>query len=102
MADAAVATPASTGGQGTATPGATGTPANTNVGTSTFYDSVADAGVKEWIGTKGFQNWESVAKSAHSLEKMIGAPADEVVRIPRSATPEQIRAVLSKIGLPDT
>lgn len=106
MAEAAVAsgdtgqgnTPAA-GGQGNTpaggnTPGVTGTP--------TFYDNFQDAGLKEWAGKKGWTNVESLAKSAHSLEQFVGAPHDEVVRIGKNATPEQVRQVLGRLGLPDT
>lgn len=114
MADAATATAPATGGQGgtqTGTPASgqgAGTQSTTTTATTTtaantnFYDSFQDAGLKEWAGKKGWTNIESLAKSAHSLEQMIGAPADEVIRLPKNADPTAVRGILSRLGMPDT
>ena len=114
MADAATAAAPANGGQGAATTasansgqGGSTQASNTNTATTAaatapFYDGFTDAGLKEWAGKKGWSNVESLAKSAHSLEQMIGAPADEVIRLPKNATPDQTRSVLQRLGLPES
>ena len=87
------------GGQGNA-PAPAPNPAPAPSGA--FYDSFTDAGLKDWSAKKGWSNVESLAKSAHSLEQMIGAPADEVVRLPKNADPATVRGILSRLGMPDT
>ncbi len=51
---------------------------------------------------RGWKDANSVLKSAMNLEKMIGAPAEEVVRVPANADEETLRSVYSKLGMPDT
>lgn len=63
---------------------------------------IKDEGLREWVEGKGWQDAEGLARSAYNLEKLKGAPAEELVRIPSDATPEQAREVLQRLGLPDS
>ncbi len=69
--------------------------------TPTITDSIQDAELKTWAEGKGWANTESVVKSAFNLEKMVGAPADEIFRIPTNADDTTVRGVLTKLGLPE-
>lgn len=95
----ATTTPAATPQPGPAptdtAPAPTSTPAPTS-----FVDSIQDAGLKAWATNKGWKDTESALRSAHQLEKMVGAPADEVLRLPKNADEKTIKAVFSKLGKP--
>ena len=45
---------------------------------------------------------QSALQSHIHLERMVGAPADEIVRVPRDASPEQMREVFTRLGMPET
>lgn len=63
-------------------------------------DLVQDAQLKEWVEAKGFQDVDTALKSHRNLEKFVGAPADEILRLPKDAGPDQQREVLQRLGLP--
>jgi len=67
-----------------------------------FHETFQDVSLKEWVQTKGWQNPEAVAQSAFNLEKMVGAPAEELVRVPKDGGPEATRQVLAKLGMPES
>jgi len=57
---------------------------------------------KEWIGTKGFKDPLSALQSAHNAEKLIGAPADQILRLP--SKPEDAEGwgkVHARLGRPE-
>lgn len=64
-------------------------------------DMVQDAQLKEWVEAKGFQDVDTALKSHHNLEKFVGVPADELLRLPKDAGPEQQREVFQRLGMPD-
>lgn len=64
--------------------------------------NIQDESLRSWASNKGWQDVTSAVKSAHELEKMIGAPADEVVRIPQNADEQAMANVMSKLGMPDS
>jgi len=68
---------------------------------ASLVDSIQDAELKTWAEGKGWTNPEAVVKSAFNLEKMVGAPSDEIVRLPANADDDTVRGVLTKLGLPE-
>lgn len=65
-----------------------------------FIDSIDDATVKTWAQGKGWKDPSMMAKSAYNLEKMMGAPADQLLRLPRSDDPEGFRQAMGRLGRP--
>lgn len=66
-----------------------------------WFDSFQDEGLKEYLGSKGFKDPESIAKSYQNLEKMHGVPADELFRIRPDMEPEEMGKLYSKLGRPE-
>lgn len=64
--------------------------------------NVQDESLREWIEGKGWTDVEGLARSAYNLEKLKGAPAEELVRLPQDATEDQAREVLQRLGLPES
>lgn len=91
-------TPAPAGGPAGGTPApANATPAGT------FYDGIGDAELKTWVQGKNWGDLAAMAKSHRQLEGMIGAPANEIVRLPKDGSdPAAVRQVLSRLGMPET
>jgi hypothetical protein len=83
---------------GASTPDAT---ANTN---AEWWSAIPDEGVRNWTAAKGFKNPFAVAESAYNLEKLMGFDrAGRTLVVPdNDATPEQIQAFRSKLGVPDS
>ena len=78
------------------------TPAPAPAPAATWYDSVANAETKTWVAQKGWSSMDAALESGRHLEKLIGAPADEVVRLPKNPDEAAVRGVLSRLGLPET
>lgn len=93
------------GGQGNPAGGtpnpapAGGTP--TPAPAATFYDGIGDADLKGWVQGKNWSDISAMATSHRNLEKMIGAPAEEIVRLGRAPDAETIRNLQTRLGLPD-
>jgi len=69
-----------------------------------YGDLPADAApeFKDWIGTKGFKDPISALQSAHNAEKLIGAPADQILRLPTKADDaEGWGKVHARLGRPE-
>lgn len=66
--------------------------------------SSAEEGLRTWIAAKGFKDPLAVADSAWNLEKLIGhEKAGRTLVLPKDdATPEEIRAFQTKLGVPET
>lgn len=76
-------------------------PAPAPVPTS-FLDEIQDSAQREWAQNKGWKSAAAVVQSAYNLEKMVGAPADQVVRLPADlSSGEAVRPILAKLGLPE-
>lgn len=90
---------------GTPAPNEGGTP-NPNDGGGGSPDSwtshISDEGLRSWAETKGWQDVTSAVKSARHLESMVGAPAEEVVRIPSQMDDETFSSVMSRLGRPES
>lgn len=69
-----------------------------------WFDNFQDTEVKGWLGTKGYQSPEEVAKAHWSLEKMFGADrAGRTVVIPGDkAEASELDQFFSKLGRPET
>lgn len=65
-----------------------------------FYSGFEDASVKEWAEGKGWKSPEAVVKSAMNLEKMVGAPAEQVLRIPQDGDVEGWAKARQQLGAP--
>lgn len=69
-----------------------------------WYNGFGNAEVKTWAQSKGFKDAEAVTESAYNLEKLIGFDrAGRTLVVPKDdATPEEIKAFQSKLGVPDS
>ncbi len=83
-----------------ATSVATAVPAASIAVGGNFYDTVTNPELKTWIQSKGWKGVEAMADSAHNLEKMIGAPADEVFRLPKNPDPATLATLFDRLGRP--
>lgn len=83
------------GGQGTAATDGAG-------GEKPFWESLQDENLRTFAQTKNWQSPESAVKSAYNAEKLIGAPADELVRVPKDAGMDAFKQVASKFGVPES
>jgi len=95
--------PDDTGGQGgTPAPAPTPVPASTPAPAdeTPFYEGFSDTEIKSWVEAKGWKSAEALAKSALNLERMIGAPPEQIVRIPQSEDPAALRPVFERLGMP--
>lgn len=61
---------------------------------------LTDPALKTWAEGKGWKDVESVVKSAFHLEKMVGVPPDQILRMPKPDDAEGMRGVLQRLGLP--
>lgn len=64
-------------------------------------DQVQDPELKEWAEAKGWKDLDGVLKSTRNLEKMVGAPPDEVIRLPNDPGQEQVEQVMRRLGMPE-
>ncbi|MDZ4345715.1 MAG: hypothetical protein U1E51_25150 [Candidatus Binatia bacterium] len=61
---------------------------------------VTDEGVRGWVTSKGFKDVTALATSALNQEKLLGVPADQIVRLPKDDTPEAWAPVYDRLGRP--
>lgn len=102
------AMPMDEAGDGTGTPGAGGgAPSGDGAagasGTSDWLSSVSNEELRSWGATKGWTGVEGALQSARHLETMIGAPADQVVRLPQGGIQfgtEDHRTLMGRLGMP--
>lgn len=68
-----------------------------------WYSKIENADVRTWAEAKGFKDPLAVAESAYNLEKLMGFDkAGKTIVVPdENATPEQIAAFRSKLGVPE-
>ena len=88
------------GGVVDAAPGATETAAPAGGEEQPFYSAFEDAQLKDWAIGKGWKNAEAVVKSAQHLEKMVGVPSDQIVRIPKAGDVDGWNTFHAKMGRP--
>lgn len=81
-------------GPGGAPAGGPGAPA------PTWYAGFADEGLRSWVASKGLPNAEEAVRSYHNAERFLGAPADELVRVPKNPTTADEFAVFDRLGRP--
>ncbi len=93
------AAPAS-GGQGAP---ASGTPeGSSNQPAGAWYDAhTQDAGLREYVKTKGWDGFESTVKSYQNAEKLIGADPNTIVRLPKAGDAEAQRALYARLVMPE-
>lgn len=71
-------------------------------GAGSWLDTVTDPNIRQWADTKGWKDPGAVVQSAYNLERLMGGPADELVRIPQGANPWQNPDVLTRLGVPES
>ncbi|SOD41327.1 hypothetical protein [Nitrosovibrio sp. Nv4] len=64
--------------------------------------SIADESVRSWVTAKGFKDPAALAQSALNLEKLTGAPADRIIKLPTDANAAEWDQVYNKLGRPET
>lgn len=62
--------------------------------------SVTDESVRNWVVAKGFKDVSALAQSSLNQEKLLGVPADQIVKLPKDDTPEAWNAVYDRMGRP--
>lgn len=67
-----------------------------------WYADFKDPDLKGWVELNNISDVEALAKSAREHQKMLGGPKDELVRIPKNATPEDMAKVYEHMGRPKT
>ena len=105
----ASAPPSTAGAISAPPPPATSTSQTATAPTSPAGDwvaGIADAGLRDYVTTKGFKDPAMVADSYRNLEKLVGVPQDKLLKFPDALrddkgvlTPEA-RAVFEKLGAP--
>lgn len=55
-----------------------------------------------WVTNKGWQAPADAVRSAREAEKLIGRDPNTLLTIPKANDPDAFRAVMSKLGLPET
>lgn len=56
---------------------------------------------REWISNKGFKDPLSALESYHNAEKLLGAPADQIIRLPKADDAQAWEGVWAKLGRPE-
>lgn len=100
MNDGGTPAPSGQGGTPAPAPAPAPAPGPAPAPAAHFYDGIGDADLKSWVQGKNWADLGAMATSHRSLEKMIGAPADEIVRIGRAPDAATIRSVQTRLGLP--
>src|SRR4051812_33433335 len=86
----------SAGGTGTAAPAAgTGAPAAFDWKTAGLDDASA-----AFVAEKQFKDMSTAIQSHRNLEKLVGVPADKLLRLPTDDSPEAWNAIYDKLGRP--
>jgi hypothetical protein len=69
-----------------------------------WYDGIADEPLRRWAQAKGWKDPLAAVESNYNLERMVGAErAGRMVALPgENATPEELRAFHSRIGVPES
>lgn len=89
------------GGAPNPNPGAGGAPA------SAWHENPAfDQDTRAWLGTKGFDKLGAdaalpeITKSFRNVEKLLGVPSEQIIRMPKDDTPEAWAPIYDKLGRP--
>jgi hypothetical protein len=67
--------------------------------TGAFYEGIQDADLQSWVKVKNWKDVSALAQSARHLEKMVGAPSDQVLRMPKEDA--EWRDFYGRIGMPE-
>lgn len=86
------------GGQGV--PSGEGNPGNPAPQDTPFYSTFEDENVRTWAEGKGFKSVEQAVRSGMHAEKMIGVPADRLVKIPQEGDVQGQDEFYRKLGRP--
>jgi len=81
----------------------TATAATTTPATTAAFDwntGIVDEAVKGWVSAKGFKDPAALAQTAYNQEKLLGVPADQIIRMPKDDNPEAWNAIYDKLGRP--
>lgn len=70
------------------------------VAQTSFLDSIEDPEVKEWAATKKWKDPAAAVQTAYHLQKMVGVPHEEIVRLPKVGDTEGFRNFMLKAGAP--
>lgn len=84
------------GGGGGGAPGGGAAPADPGP----WYGKDTDADTKAYIERNGFKDWGGVLKTAINQEKLIGVPAEQLLRLPADRSPDKMMSVLDQLGRP--
>lgn len=80
-----------------------GAPANGGSSAPWYGELPADSPkeFREWLGNKGFKDPVAALESYYNAEKLLGAPADSIIRLPKPDDAEGMRKVWQRLGAPE-
>src|SRR3990167_6497041 len=79
------------------------TPVTPEVPAGQWYDSFTDAGVKTHAVTKQWATPEDAVRSNLNLEKLIGVPQDQILKLPKAdADAAEWNPIYDRLGRPKT
>lgn len=87
-----------TGGVAAGIGGVVGSVASTSP--AWYETAVQDAEAKAWLANKGWSDLPGMVSSHRSLEKMVGAPADQLIKMPQKGDEAGWRGVYERLGAP--
>lgn len=88
------------------TPDPAPAPAPTPAPAATWHSSFDDE-TKGWLGNRGLDKLDGekalpeLVKTARNAEKLLGVPADQIIRMPKDGDPAAFRTAMMKLGLPE-
>lgn len=66
------------------------------------WTSTLNEDMKGFVQTKGFQGPDAVIESYRNLEKLVGVPQDQIIKLPKDNDPEVMSGVWKRLGRPDS
>ena len=82
------------------TPADTATPETPAAPAAPFYSSFQDSELKGYIESKGFKETQDLALSYKNLEKLVGVPADQLLKLPKDDDKSSWDKVYDRLGRP--
>jgi uncharacterized protein YdcH (DUF465 family) len=67
-----------------------------------WYGNIEDTEIREWAGKKNFPNPQEALKSYRNLEKMMGADKNDILRLPKSGSIDELRPIWDRLGRPES